>query len=29
INAVLASLLPDATQPAGADLLTKAHTGTC
>lgn len=29
IDAVLASLLPDATQPADADLLTKAHTGTC
>lgn len=29
IDAVLASLLPDATQPADAELLTKAHTGTC
>lgn len=29
IDAVLASLLPDATQPADAGLLTKAHTGTC
>ena len=29
IDAVLASLLPDATQPADSELLTKAHTGTC
>lgn len=29
IDAVLASLLPDATAPADAELLTKAHTGTC
>ena len=29
IDAVLSSLLPDATQPADAELLTKAHTGTC
>ena len=29
IDAVLASLLPDATQPADPELLTKAHTGTC
>lgn len=29
IDAVLASLLPDATQPADPDLLTQAHTGTC
>ncbi|ORV84601.1 envelope integrity protein Cei [Mycolicibacterium iranicum] len=29
IDAVLASLLPDATAPADPDLLTQAHTGTC
>lgn len=29
IDAVLSSLLPDATQPADAELLTKAHTGNC
>ncbi len=29
IDAVLTSLMPDATQPADPDLLTKAHTGTC
>ncbi|MGP4057464.1 envelope integrity protein Cei [Mycobacterium sp. 4D054] len=29
IDAVLASLLPDATAPADPELLTKAHTGTC
>lgn len=29
INAVLASLRPDATQPADAALLSKIHTGTC
>ena len=29
IDAVLASLLPDATQPADPELLSKIHTGTC
>ncbi|MEZ0341397.1 envelope integrity protein Cei [Mycobacterium sp. pV006] len=29
IDAVLASLLPDATQPADPALLSKIHTGTC
>ncbi len=29
IDAVLASLMPEATQPADASLLKKAHTGTC
>ncbi|MCV7369773.1 hypothetical protein CRI77_04720 [Mycolicibacterium duvalii] len=29
IEAVLASLLPDATQPADPSLLSKIHTGTC
>ncbi|MDZ4269493.1 MAG: envelope integrity protein Cei [Mycobacterium sp.] len=29
IDAVLASLLPDATQPADPTLLSKIHTGTC
>lgn len=29
IDAVLASLLPDATQPADPELLTRIHTGTC
>lgn len=29
IDAVLASLMPEATQPADPSLLTEAHTGTC
>ncbi|WP_161499444.1 hypothetical protein MPNTM1_04595 [Mycolicibacterium parafortuitum] len=29
IDAVLSSLMPEATQPADPDLLVKAHTGTC